>query len=29
VHWTKVKNYIAPPTHYTNQRLQDVWLSED
>jgi peptide/nickel transport system substrate-binding protein len=29
VHWTKVRNYIAPPTHYTNQRLQDVWLSED
>ncbi len=29
VHWTKVKNYIAPPNHYTNQKLQDVWLSED
>ena len=29
VHWAKVKNYIAPPNHYTNQKLQDVWLSED
>jgi peptide/nickel transport system substrate-binding protein len=29
VHWSKVKNYIAPPNHYTNQKLQDVWLSED
>ena len=29
VQWTKVKNYIAPPNHYTNQKLQDVWLSED
>jgi peptide/nickel transport system substrate-binding protein len=29
VHWTKVKNYVAPPSHYTNQKLQDVWLSED
>ncbi len=29
VHWTKVRNYIAPPNHYTNQKLQDVWLSED
>jgi peptide/nickel transport system substrate-binding protein len=29
VHWTKVKNYIAPPSHFTNQKLQDVWLSED
>ena len=29
VHWTKVKNYLAPPNHYTNQKLQDVWLSED
>jgi peptide/nickel transport system substrate-binding protein len=29
VHWTKMKNYIAPPNHYTNQKLQDVWLSED
>jgi peptide/nickel transport system substrate-binding protein len=29
VHWAKVKNWIAPPSHFTNQRLQDVWLSED
>jgi peptide/nickel transport system substrate-binding protein len=29
VHWAKVKNYIAPPSHYTNQKLQDVWLAED
>ena len=29
VHWTKVKNYVAPPNHYTNQKLQDVWMSED
>ena len=29
VHWSKVKNYVAPPSHYTNQKLQDVWLSED
>jgi peptide/nickel transport system substrate-binding protein len=29
VHWSKVKNYVAPPNHYTNQKLQDVWLSED
>jgi peptide/nickel transport system substrate-binding protein len=29
VYWAKVKNYIAPPNHYTNQKLQDVWLSED
>jgi peptide/nickel transport system substrate-binding protein len=29
LHWTKVKNYVAPPSHYTNQKLQDVWLSED
>src|SRR5215470_5025384 len=28
VHWSKVKNYVAPPNHYTNQKLQDVWLSE-
>jgi peptide/nickel transport system substrate-binding protein len=24
VHWAKVKNYVAPPSHYTNQKLQDV-----
>jgi len=29
VHHAKVKNYVAPPSHYTNQKLQDVWLSED
>ncbi len=29
VHWTKVRNYVAPPNHYTNQKLQDVWLAED
>jgi peptide/nickel transport system substrate-binding protein len=23
------KNYIAPPSHFTNQKLQDVWLAED
>jgi len=29
VHWAKLKNYVAPPSHYTNQKLQDVWLAED
>ena len=29
VHWAKVRNYVAPPSHYTNQKLQDVWLAED
>jgi peptide/nickel transport system substrate-binding protein len=29
VHWAKVKNYVAPPSHFTNQKLQDVWLAED
>jgi peptide/nickel transport system substrate-binding protein len=29
VHLSKVKNYVAPPNHYSNQKLQDVWLSED
>jgi peptide/nickel transport system substrate-binding protein len=29
VHWAKLKNYVAPPNHYSNQKLQDVWLSED
>ena len=29
VHLAKVKNYVAPPSHYTNQKLQDVWLSEE
>ena len=29
VHWSKVKNYVAPPNYYSNQKLQDVWLAED
>src|SRR5713101_8134891 len=29
VHWAKVKNYVAPPSIFTNQKLQDVWLAED
>ena len=29
VHWAKVKNYVAPPNHYSNQKLQDVWLAAD
>src|SRR3989454_591222 len=29
VHWAKVKNWVAPPSHFSNQKLQDVWLSED
>jgi peptide/nickel transport system substrate-binding protein len=29
VHWAKMKNYVAPPNHYSNQKLQDVWLAED
>jgi len=29
VHWTKVKNYVGPPSYYSNQKLQDVWLAED
>ena len=29
VHWAKVKNWVAPPNYYSNQKLQDVWLSED
>jgi hypothetical protein len=24
-----VRNYVAPPNHYSNQKLQDVWLAED
>jgi len=24
-----VKNYVAPPNHYSNQKLQDVWLLDD
>ena len=29
VHSSKVKNWVAAPSHYSNQKLQDVWLSED
>jgi peptide/nickel transport system substrate-binding protein len=29
VHLAKLKNYVAPPNHYSNQKLQDVWLAED
>ena len=29
VQWTKMKNYVAPPNYYSNQKLQDVWLAED
>ena len=29
VHWAKVRNYVAPPSHYTNQKLSDIWLAED
>jgi peptide/nickel transport system substrate-binding protein len=29
VHWAKVKNYVASPSQFANQKLQDVWLSED
>jgi len=29
VHWAKVKNYVAPPNQFSNQKLQDVWLAED
>jgi len=28
VHTTHVKNYVAHPSHYTNQRLQDIWLAQ-
>jgi len=24
-----VKNYVAPPNHYSNHKLQDVWLMQD
>jgi ABC-type transport system substrate-binding protein len=27
VHNAKLQNYVAHPSHYTNQRLQDVWLA--
>ena len=23
------KKYVGPPNHLSNQKLQDVWLSED
>src|SRR5262249_2813353 len=29
VHWAKMKNYVARPNYYSNQKLQDVWLSEN
>jgi peptide/nickel transport system substrate-binding protein len=29
VHWAKVRNYVAPPNYYSNQKLQDVWLAEN
>ena len=29
VHWAKMKNYVAPPNQFSNQKLQDVWLAED
>jgi len=29
VHWATVKNWVAPPSQFTNQKLQDVWLAED
>ena len=29
VHWAKVRNYVAQPSQFTNQKLQDVWLAED
>src|SRR2546425_8096351 len=29
VHWAKVKNYVAPPSIFTNQKLQDVWLRSE
>ncbi|MCZ6873847.1 MAG: ABC transporter substrate-binding protein [bacterium] len=28
VHSHKVRNYVAHPSHYSNQRLQDVWLAK-
>ncbi|MGH7367912.1 MAG: ABC transporter substrate-binding protein [Candidatus Rokuibacteriota bacterium] len=29
VHSSKLKNWVAAPSHYSNQKLQDVWLAED
>jgi peptide/nickel transport system substrate-binding protein len=28
VHSAAVKNWVAAPSHYSNQKLQDVWLAE-
>jgi peptide/nickel transport system substrate-binding protein len=27
-HWAKVKGWKITPSHYVNQDLRDVWLSE-
>lgn len=29
VHWSKLKGYQTHSNHYSNQKLQDVWLAED
>ncbi len=29
VHWSKLKGYTIHSNHYSNQKLQDVWLTED
>jgi peptide/nickel transport system substrate-binding protein len=29
VHSAQLKNWKAAPSHYSNQKLQDVWLAED
>jgi peptide/nickel transport system substrate-binding protein len=29
VHLAKVKNDMAPPNHFSNQKRQNVWLSEE
>jgi peptide/nickel transport system substrate-binding protein len=29
VHWSKVMGFKTHSNHYSNQKLQDVWLSED
>jgi ABC-type transport system substrate-binding protein len=29
VHWAKMRNYVAPPNDYSNQKRQDVWLTEE
>jgi hypothetical protein len=28
VHNARLQNYVAHPSHYTNQRRQDVWLAK-